>query len=103
MLKSPFETGYICRSKAQFALALDKEHSIGVNRHHPFYKVCGTVGRAVVNNKNIERMLKRKERTYHTLNVFLLVISRNYNYRIAHFVFFCCPRAKLQVTKVKEK
>ena len=88
MLQSPFEALDVCRSKSQFARTLQDEKSVLEFRVDESVNDFGSsVRRAVVNYEDMKTLLQTIDGADYFLYVFLLVVSRNYDYAIAFFQF----------------
>ena len=88
-LYRPFETCDIGGAKPQFTRTLNDKKAAGeFGIHQSVYDLCGAVGASVVDDQDMETLLKRKHSPYDFLYVFLLVICRNDYYTIRLFHCF---------------
>ena len=84
MRQRPLESFYICRAEPEFSGALlDEKLSFKLRRDKSLHDVRSAVRAAVVDNKDVERLLKREYSTYNLLYILLLIIRWNYYYTVA--------------------
>ena len=79
MLDAPFEATDIGRAQSLFTRSFDKEEPFGEFLLQGLNDCSRPIGRAVVDDQDMELLFQSEDSTNDVFNVFFLVISR-YNY-----------------------
>ena len=83
-LQCPLEPGDISRSQTEFATPFDDKKTVAELSSHQStnYRSC-SVGRAIVNDKDMETLVQGEYRTDYFLDILLLIVGWNDNYTVA--------------------
>ena len=88
MFESPFEAFDVSRAQSELAAAFYEEESVfELFSHKLFHYVCRTVGRAVVDDENVEYLLQSENGPYDFFDVFNLVVCRDYYNAVTHVYY----------------
>ena len=89
VLQSPFEPSDISRSQTEFSTPFDNKEAVAVfSDHQSTHDSCRTVGRTIVDDKDMETLIQGEYRTDNFLDILLLIIGRNDNYTVALVHYF---------------